>query len=284
MLASECARRSLCASPMKTLPRLFLRALIFLGGGAAILQAHETWLAPSSVASAPSQSVTFDLTSGGGFPAVDYAIAPERISGASFRLAGTSHELARLGREAHAFRFAQPFSREGVVTAWVTLLPHAIELKRETVAEYLDEINASPEVRAAWSRLKGKQEWKEFYSKHAKTCVAIGATAADTSWNLPSGQALELVPVTNPFGLRLHQTATFRLLANGKPLSHASVGLIVGGRKQRVFQTTDADGLASFTIDRAGKTLLFAVHLRLREDEKNWESDFATFTLETVPE
>ena len=50
--------------------------------------AHETWLAARLPSVSVGQMVHLDVTSGMSFPELDYAIRPERVNVASFRLAG----------------------------------------------------------------------------------------------------------------------------------------------------------------------------------------------------
>ncbi len=258
-------------------------ALAFVLGsltGLVRLCAHDTWLQPATFQVATDQRVTFDITSGGNYPVLDSAIAPDRIDAAQVRLAGTSRTLAPTGRTEHSLQFSEKFDVDGVATAWVTLLPRPIDLNARTVALYLDEIHASKEVRATWARWKRPEAWKEIYTKHAKTCLAVGDAPTDLSWSEPVGQRLEIVPVTDPCKTRAGQSASFQLLYEGKPLAGASLGLRGAGEKQAQFQTTGADGRAKFPIGKAGKIMVFSVRLEFREDQGIWVSDFCTLTLE----
>ena len=127
--------------------------------------------------------------------------------------------------------------------------------------------------------MKGVKPWKETYSKHVKTFVAIGEVNKDDSWRKPVGMALEIVPVTEPMNLRVGQKAKFQLLSKGKPWVNSPVGLMVEGEKERTFQKTDAEGCVSFPFAKAGKVLLYAVDLRQGKDGATWESNFTTLTV-----
>lgn len=248
--------------------------------GVVPLSAHDTWLQPGTFQTAPERRVTFDLTSGGRFSTLDSAIAPDRIDAAQVRQNGSSRALAPSGRTEHSLQFSEKFDIDGVATLWITLLPRPIDLNARTVALYLDEIHASKEVRATWARWKRPEAWKEIYTKHAKTFLAVGDVATDESWNEPVGQRLEIVPVTNPDTIRAGAKASFRLLYEGKPLGGAALGVRAAGVSAAKFQTTDADGRATFAIGSAGKILVFSVRLEFREDQGIWLSDFATLTIE----
>ncbi len=74
----------------------------------------------------------------------------------------------------------------------------------------------------------------------------------------PVAMPLEIVPLTDPTTLKRGEKATFQLLEAGEPLSNAALGLL-SEQGARTFQTTDADGHATFAIDEAGRALFFAV-------------------------
>ena len=79
----------------------------------------------------------------------------------------------------------------------------------------------------------------------------------------PTGKGLELVPVTHPSDLVVGETATFKFLLDGKPLSGLSVAVIPGGARFRnglrdVVATTDASGQFTVAWSMAGNYLITA--------------------------
>lgn len=263
-----------------------MRALCFtlglcLIGFVASLSAHETWLLPATFTAAANAEVRLDLTSGMAFPATEYTIRPERVARATLRVGGETSEMKEFKTLEKALRLTATMPRGGLAALWVELHPRALELSDDKVAEYLDEIGATDGTRAAWALRQGRGKWRETYTKHAKTFVGVdAAAAADDSWREPVGMGLELVPRSHPQGLRPGQPATFQLLSKGKPMAGAPVGLLAEGAAGRVFRKTDAEGLASFQVERAGRILVFAVDLRLAKGGATWESNFTTLTLQ----
>src|SRR5204863_8823967 len=55
--------------------------------------AHDTWIVPDRFAAKRGQPITLDMTSGMGFPALDYAIKPDRVGRAFARLGGRTTTL-----------------------------------------------------------------------------------------------------------------------------------------------------------------------------------------------
>lgn len=89
---------------------------------------------------------------------------------------------------------------------------------------------------------------------------------------------LEIVPLNDPMALKAGEKVAVRLLENGQPLPNLALGLITEGDGRRNFQTTDPEGRATFPLERAGRALLFAVHLQWRDD--HWQSNFTTLTIQ----
>jgi uncharacterized GH25 family protein len=172
------------------------------------------------------------------------------------------------------------FHQAGIVTLSLELKPREIELTDDDVAHYLDEIGATAELRAKWTARQGRVPWKETYTKHMKTFVAVGTGRTEAPWRLPVGSALEIVPVTDPFAAVTGRAIVAELRVNGKPAPDQPIGLIIEGSTERAFATTDPSGRATLSLARAGRALLFAVRLWPSDDGKSWVSDFATMTFE----
>ena len=253
-------------------------------GLAANCFAHDTWLSPSTYSAEAGQTITFDLTSGMEFPTLDAAVKPERVAKAGFRIGGGEGVIKEFKPGEHALRVEHQFAKTGVATVWLQLSPKDIELSDDDVAHYLEEAHASEEVQRAWAAQKGREKWKELYTKCAKTCLAVGKAAADRSWAEPVGMALEFVPLADPTTLRAGQPAKFKLLRNGEPLGKAAIALHTEGDAAPRFETTDAGGMVTFALEKAGPTMLATVHLTPPAAGKPWESEFSTLTFDVKAE
>jgi uncharacterized GH25 family protein len=110
--------------------------------------------------------------------------------------------------------------------------------------------------------------------------VAVGDVEGDRSWAVGVGQALELIPDTNPLTVAAGGELTVVLQSDSKPIADMPVGLLIEGSTARIFQTTNGDGRATFPLARAGRAMLFAVRLIPAPDGSSWTSDFCTMTFE----
>jgi len=93
---------------------------------------------------------------------------------------------------------------------------------------------------------------------HTRMETFVTANKLSTGALKPSGEGLELVPVTHPNDLREGETATFRFQLDGKPLANFPFSLVPAGVKFRgaineIRLTTDARGEARFTLPAANR-------------------------------
>jgi Domain of unknown function (DUF4198) len=240
--------------------------------GAAL--AHDTWIAPRSFFAKPGDTVVFDATSHDAFPALDFAIAPERVARSGVRLAGQTRPLVVRQRAAKSLELQTALPSAGIAVAWLELAPKQLELTPDKVAEYLEDIG-----RHAEARNPPKGRWRESYRKLMKTVVAVGDASSDGSAADQVGLALELVPLANPSTLRTGDTLRLRLLKDGRGLGGLAVAATHAGAGRR-FETTNVEGEVSFVLEAPGPWLFAATELlRSTKPVLEWESLFATLTL-----
>jgi len=107
----------------------------------------------------------------------------------------------------------------------------------------------------------------------------------------PTGQGLELAPITHPNDLFAKEEASFRLLLDGKPAAGVDVSIVPGGIRYRdqlheIKTRTDADGKFTVTWPEAG---MYWIEAETRDDKtsfsqaKERRSTYAA-TFEVLPE
>lgn len=246
----------------------------------AVASAHDTWLLADALSTPVGTSIAVKLTSGEIFPVDDFAIEPARVSRAIVRLGGTTAPLGAGQLRPKVLRYTWRPARAGIATMAVELLPRTLTLAPDKIAEYLDEIDATPALRATWARIPSPKQWRESYTKHAKTYVRAGDPGADSSFSTPLGLGLELVARSNPTTLRAGDTLTVRVFKNGVAMPGFHVGAMASGAARASFFVTDAMGDARVVFPSAGRWLLNGTELR-RSSKPNleWESDFTTLTV-----
>lgn len=268
-------------------PRRYRFALVVAVAAVALtashVDAHDTWLLPSSLRVPVGQRVTLHLTSGVLFAADDFAINAGRILRADVRLAGATRPLGNRSQSDNATLYRWTPATAGVAALAVELAPKVLTLEPELIGVYLDEIGATREVRAAWDAMPAPKKWREEYVKHAATFVRVG-NSPDAGWTVPLGLGFELQPLADPTALAPGQALDVRVSRGGNAVAAQPVTLRREGDATITVVTTDATGRATLRLAREGRYLIAATNLR-RASRKNleWESDFATLTLAVAP-
>ena len=258
-------------------------AYALVAGIAASASAHETWIMPSSFTVKPGEDIRFDVSSGMAFPQLESPIRTDRVARAMYRLGPGHTSMKSMTPMETSLSIRQKLPQAGVATVWLDLDPKEIVLDEKQVAEYLDEIGATDELRSKCAARKDKGTWKETYTKHAKTFVVVGEPGDDRSWAGSVGSPLEIVPVTSPFEATAGGEVTVELRVLGTPLAGLPVGVMVEGSAERVFRTTGADGRVTLPAARVGRALIFAVRLVPADDGSSWRSNFSTMTFAIRP-
>jgi uncharacterized GH25 family protein len=243
-------------------------------------RAHDTWLIPDQFNLAPKATVTLDMTSGMEFPKLDVAPKPERVESAKCRLAGKTFDITNKSAAPNSLQFKAKLADVGVATFWVKLPPRSIELKPDQVKEYLDEVDAPEALRQQWAEMK-EQRWRESYTKHPKTFTRVGEPPSDRSWAEPAGMFLEIVPEKDPTALKAGDDFPVRVLKNGAPFAGFSLNAVSAGETKGETRKTDSDGRVTFRLNKEGRWLFRGTDIRKSDQpDTDWESDFATLTLE----
>ena len=215
-------------------------------------QAHRAWLAPTStVLSGTDAWVGFDAGMSNGVFIADHAamnldgliitapdgstVAPENLHRARYRSSFDVH-LTQPG----TYRVANVMG--GVVVAWT--VDGTTRRWRGAEADIAANVPAGA-TDVSITRSDSRVE----------TFVTLGAP--DTAALAPTGEGIELAPVTHPNDLVVGEAATFRLLRDGQPAAGLNVTIARGGTRYRdnpeeITVTTGADGAFTVTWPEPG--------------------------------
>jgi len=171
----------------------------------------------------------------------------------------------------------------GTYLIGASLKPRQIALSAEDFNNYLKE-DGLPDVLEARSRAgELGRAAREQYQKHVKALFQVGDTRTN-GFRAVLGYPAEVVPMQNPYALRLGETLAVRVLVDGKPVGNQLViaGGERGGQGMKEVQTrSDSAGVARFELDGAGKWYIKFIHMvPVARDSVNYESKWATLTFE----
>ncbi len=257
-----------------------------LGAGA-----HDTWFEPQP---GPPGQLLLALGTGNQFPRHETGVGAEFLARQGCSSAA-GHALAlRAERNAADALLLRPAGPPAATASscWAQLQPFDIELAPALVPVYLNEIRASPALRAAWATLQARGlPWKERYTKHARIVLTAPPSAAVATGAEPGTDlGLDIVPGAGAPALRVGQTLEVQVLRDGRPLAGLALELRSELSPIGIWQQTDAQGRLSVRLPLAGRWLLRGVDLRLADadgtevldpaDADHWVSRFVTLAFE----
>ena len=268
-----------------------LACTMWLSIASTLANAHDTWIWPVQRTVQPGVTMNFEMTSSDTFPLPDSAIRPERIAKSACRQDGMQFQLTPVppakvvGVQPKLLALTALPPREGSVICWSQLYAKILDLDLKKVEIYLNDIDASAEIRAAWESTPKPKRWIESYTKNSKVIIPVAAkTTAASKVAPPVGLALEFVPEVDLSTGVFEKTLPVLVLRDGKPLAGLSVALTSerGILTKRV--RTDKAGRAIFDAPTEGRWMLSATDLRLVNKTKSiWESQFSTLVFEVLP-
>lgn len=171
-------------------------------------------------------------------------------------------------------------SSAGTYVLGASVRPNTLSMTAAEFNAYLEEDGITDMVETR--RRKGELERpaRERYSKHVKAIFQVGDRVGD-DYEAVLGYPAEIVPLANPYGLKVGDELAVRCLVDGKPVQ---VTVLAGGEgaagpiAQRSVRS-GADGVARVSIVAAGRWYVKFVHMvEVSEAELDYESNWATMT------
>lgn len=166
----------------------------------------------------------------------------------------------------------------------LSTIPREIDLKAEDFNEYLTEDGIPDTLVERKLKKELTKDVRERYSKHVKTIFQVSNRQTDNFMTV-LGYPVEIVPQTNPYGLKPGDSFEFQCLKDGKPLADQVVmtgreganGKLIIGENVR----TGKNGIAKIKLLGAGKWYVKFIQMtRLKDTKLNYESKWATLTFE----
>ncbi len=152
----------------------------------------------------------------------------------------------------------------------------AAKFERYLREESLDHVLAQRRRQAT-----ADQPGREFFSRSAKSLVAVGSVDKVRVTEMTAGLPLEITPIDNPFTVKPGDKLRFQLTFNGKPLADQAIVLYRRApRRPQQTRTTDKAGMVTITVDHQGEWLLKTVYMVPHDqpDQAEWRSYWASLT------
>lgn len=252
---------------------------------AAHAPAHDLWLVPPEKPE-PKKAALVRANSGSKFPKSEHAPDPAKFKRRLLVLPdGSEGALEASGTEEKSGLLKVEPAGPGVYVVAVETEPKLITLPADEFNNYLvsDGLPHIYQLRRKEGILD--KPGRERYSKSPKAIMQVGTGGGGDPCRV-LGLPLEIVPLRNPFGLKVDDTLRVRVLFRDKPLANANLGWDVAGDGDSPLGTvrTDPHGEALVPIGQVGLMTIRLTHMtRPKEADYEWESFWTTLTFR-IPE
>jgi hypothetical protein len=241
---------------------------------------HDLWLIPPELAKVNSP-FTIRAISGMEFPISVHAPNPANFTRRIIILPdGKEMPLIARGKKELSGLLEYTPITSGISIAAVTTEPKLITLTAEEFNHY-HVADGLPHIYLMRHK-KGTlgQPGRERYSKSPKTLFQVGDGKEGDPCRVV-GLPLEIVPLRNPFQLKVGETLPVRVLFNHQPLADAHLGWDVPGDGEEPSGTvrTNTKGEALIPISQTGLMTIRLTHMtRAKAADFEWESFWTTLT------
>jgi len=259
--------------------------------GVAMLFAHDMFLKLETFFLKPHSSATISLFNGT-FTKSENFITRDRM--AEVIIIGPQTE--RVHPDTSQWRNAGAMTRLDFKTGEagtyvVGLSTHAkmIELSAKNFNEYLEHDGVLDVLAARKEKNEMSKASRELYSKHVKTIIQVGEKRSE-AYKEKLGYPIEIVPLQNPYALKVGEMLEVLVLRDGQPVANQLVYASYegyhkhgdkGGHIEAVNTRTNANGVAPIKLSRAGKWYVRLIHMVASDKEGvDYESNWATLTFE----
>lgn len=262
-----------------------LIVFLFFGYVVASASAHDLFLKFDTYFLPPNSKITVRLMNGT-FQNSENAVARDRMRDVSVITPAGDFwhpSLSDWRDEGNTSLLSLQTAGPGTYVAGVSTKPRQIDLKAADFNKYL-EYDGLPDILAARKK-SGEltKDARERYSKHVKAIFQVGDARTD-NFKTRLNYAVEIIPLQNPYSLKVGQTIGVQCLKDGKPLVNQFV--IAGWESNNrssaeINARSDENGIARFKLKGRGKWYIKMIRMEPQKDPNfDYESKWATLTFE----
>lgn len=261
-----------------------MAAFIFAGGAAGLF-AHDLFFKLDGYF-VPTNATVRALLLNGTFTTSEAAVARNRI--ADLSLVGpagrTRLDTSRVVARGESTEISLRTGGEGTYVLGLAVRPRTIALSGSQFADYLREEGLDDVLAERARRGALADSARERYAKHVKAVFQVGGARSDHYATVLGYQA-EVVPLDNPYDLRIGAPLRVRCLVNGRPAVALTVlagGTTVRGSALPESRTvSDGEGLATIRLTAAGTWYVKFIRMQpASEPGIDYVSRWATLTFE----
>ena len=226
--------------------------------------AHEYWLEPGSFFLKPKESTPVRLFLGEGLKVEEeMPFLTSKTNSFNLYSGAGRFDLLKDDRDEEKPLFSFSADREGTYLLSMERNWSYITLEAQKFEDYLREDGMEYIITERENAGESKMEGKERYSRYIKALVQVGGKR-DKTFAKRAGLRLEIVPLLNPYSLKVGDSLPVQIFFEGKPLAGRTLFADNRGgdkiSKQKL--VTDRDGKTTVELDGKGVWLIRLVYMQ----------------------
>jgi len=265
--------------------RIFGTTVVLLLLTAGVLTAHDLFLRLDDYFVSPGATLAVRVLNGT-FSSSENSVAANRLRQLSVVAppgSDVSVDTTAWAASGDTSILTVPTDESGTYLIGASLLPRELRLEAREFNEYLASDGVTDVLAARRRSNELTRPARERYSKHVKALVQVGDRRTD-AYEVALGYPAELIPLENPYALRVGGVLRVRALVDGQPVANQLV--LAGGRTTagaRIAQRsvrTDASGVARIRLGTRGAWYVKFIRMERSAADTtiDYESKWATLT------
>ncbi|MDX1939489.1 MAG: DUF4198 domain-containing protein [Saprospiraceae bacterium] len=259
-------------------------SLIFLISAWILFTAHEFWLAPSQFRLKPGKTVQLDLLVGEDFHGELWGARKKRTESVHHYFGMQKEDLTAQALATDSLSMQFKCKKSGTHLLTMRSNNSFIELSGEDFNNYLKEDGIENILALREKQNQLGRPSREFYQRCAKALLQVGKKTDDT-YSINCGMPLEIIPLQNPYKLKVGDKLQVKILFEGKPLPDAVVRSWHKVDETKTNQgrfRTNLQGVAAIELNANGIWMISLVKMLETNDKSHadYQSYWGSLTFE----
>ncbi|MBS1978718.1 MAG: DUF4198 domain-containing protein [Bacteroidetes bacterium] len=226
------------------------------------VDAHEFWLRPRKFRFKTGEELKVDFVVGEQFTGEYWDLQKHKVEKLILFAGGMQKNMVKDVRLSKGNNIVTKLEKGGTYLVALESDDAYLELDAEKFNAYLKEDGIEDILSERTQQKTLDQPSKEYYKRYAKLLVQTG-TAADDTYRKRADFRFEIVPLANPYALKVGDYLQCRLYWNGRPSAHTmmKVWSHVGNRifLQNIY--SEDDGTITFPLSSGGPWMVSSVKM-----------------------
>jgi uncharacterized GH25 family protein len=258
-------------------------ALLLMFFVQSVADGHDFWMQPTRFRFQPGETIAVAFSVGENFIRQPWKFVRSKIQHLQWTHRGAKLDLRDRLIEGDGENLRIENAPEGTHLISLQSSPSSVTMDRAAFDQFLTEEGLDEIVSSRKKNPPGEDSITERYTRHSKLLLQAGS-ATDDTFSKELGFPVEIIPLENPYSLKIGNRIHFKILYNGKPLFGARVKILNRYKNRTTIQNiyTQKDGIIETTLSNNGNWLIACIKMTASKDaDTDYESIWATLVFGT---